>query len=326
MKKILSLCFIIAVVMILCPLAVLKKPATETSVQALTQKPVSSQQKDEQPSPETKAETVRLYDASLDKVQELPIKEYLFGVVAGEMPALYEEEALKAQAVAAYTFTLARKSENKEKEYDITTDHTADQAFKTREQAISDWGGDAAQYAEKIENAIKAVEGLAVTYNGEIITAAYHAISAGKTQNGEDVWGKERPYLKAVLSEGDKLNKNYISKMEFSETELKEKLKEKIEEAETPNFENFIYTDSGYVKTVELCGKSMSGSAISEALGLKSSCFEIEKTDELYIFTVYGYGHGVGMSQAGADYMAKQGANYKEILLYYYTDCKVEKV
>lgn len=324
MRKILSLCFIIAVVMLLCPLAVLKKTAKQTSAQALTQQAVSSQQNelDEQSLQKTTMEEVSVYDVDDDKILKMPINEYLFGVVAGEMPALYEEEALKAQAVAAYTFTLARKNENKEREYDITTDHTADQAFKTKEKAFADWGENAAQYAEKIEKAIKSVEGQAITYNGEIITAAYHAISAGKTQNSEDVWGKERPYLKSVLSEGDKLNKNYISKMEFDETEIQEKLKTD----ETPNFENFIYTDSGYVKTVELCEKTLTGSEISEALELKSSCFEIEKTDGLYTFTVYGYGHGVGMSQAGADYMAKQGADYKEILLHYYTDCKIEKV
>ena len=319
MKRFLSLLFVITIFMLAVPLAVLGKSTPET------------QEKGEeilQTNDETveNTNTFMVYDKSADKVIEMTANDYIFCVVAAEMPALYEEEALKAQAVAAYTFALSRKKANAGKAYDITTDYATDQSFKTKEQALADWGEKGEEYAAKIEKAVKEVEGMALIYGGEIITAAYHAVSAGKTQNSEDVWGKARPYLKSVLSEGDKLNKNYISVATFTESEIKEKLKNVEIEGDSIVFESIEKTESGYIKNLTVCGKQTTGAEIREALSLKSTCFEIEKTDGVYTFTVYGYGHGVGMSQAGADYMAKQGADYKEILLHYYTDCKIEKV
>lgn len=319
MKKFISLCFIISFIMLVVPLGVLGKTAPQ-KIENAESSPLKSE--DEKIS----STNFLVYDKETDKVTEMTANDYIFCVVAAEMPALYNEEALKAQAVAAYTFALSRKKANVGKGYDITTDHTTDQSFKTKEQALADWGEKGEEYSAKIENAIKAVEGFALTYGGEIITAAYHAVSAGKTQDSADVWGKERPYLKSVLSEGDKLNKNYISKVAFTEAELLEKLSVLLENQSAITFENSEKTTGGYIKTISVCGKNLKGSQIREALDLKSTCFEIEKTDGVYNFTVYGYGHGVGMSQAGADYMAKQGASYEEILKHYYTDCKIEKV
>jgi stage II sporulation protein D len=122
------------------------------------------------------------------------------------------------------------------------------------------------------------------------------------------------------------LNKNYISKVVFTEAELLEKLSVLLENQSAITFENSEKTTGGYIKNISVSGKTLTGSLIREALDLKSTCFEIEKTDGVYNFTVYGYGHGVGMSQAGADYMAKQGASYEEILKHYYTNCQIEKV
>ena len=317
MKKFFCLCFIIAVIMLALPLSVLGKETPKTAFE--------KDQKGEET--QTVSENIfRVYDPKTDKIINMTANDYIFCVVAAEMPALYEEEALKAQAVAAYTFALSRKTANVGKDYDITTDYNTDQSFKTKEQALADWGEKGQEYAAKIEKAVKAVEGMALTYGGEIITAAYHAVSAGKTQNSRDVWGKERPYLKSVLSEGDKLNKNYKSVATFTESELKERLKSIDINGDSIVFENLEKTEAGYIKSVTVCEKETTGAKIREALSLKSTCFEIEKSDDNYIFTVYGYGHGVGMSQAGADYMAKQGADYKEILLHFYTDCKIEKV
>ena len=166
-----------------------------------------------------------------------------------------------------------------------------------------------------------------ILHNGKIITSVYHAISSGKTEDSNNVWGVSLPYLKSVSSVGDTLANKYISKAEFSFSELKEKLNEivELEDNKQNVFKDIIKTESGTVKTVTVADKKTSGAKIRNALNLRSSCFDVDYINEKYIFTVYGYGHGVGMSQNGANYMAKQGFDFKEILTHYYTDCKIEK-
>ena len=167
-----------------------------------------------------------------------------------------------------------------------------------------------------------------ITYESKPITAVYHAISSGKTEDAKDIWGTEYPYLKPVSSEGDKLSKDYISEASFSVEELKSKLSSDAEFSSSPAnfFGKISRTDSGVVKEIEVCGKALKGARIRTLLDLRSSNFEVKYEAEKFVFTVYGYGHGVGMSQNGANYMAKQGSDFKEILCHYYKDCKVEKV
>lgn len=261
-------------------------------------------------------------------VSEYSANDYIFGVVAAEMPALYEAEALKAQAVAAYTFACYRKSNNTNTEYDITADADTAQCFITKEQAFERWGEKAEEYAQKIENCIAAVQGEMLLYDNTPIFAAYHAISAESTNACADVWGKDLPYLKSVSSMGDSLADGYLSETTFTADELCEKLKSISKPSGEPQgfFSDAVACDNGYVKKISFCGKEMSGSQISKLLGLRSANFKISFSDNNFTFSVKGYGHGVGMSQTGADYMAKQGSNYKEILLHYYSGVKIEKI
>lgn len=318
MKKTLLAGLLAPALMLMLPLAALNKPETAAYVGAEAEPP---------PTAAAVEDTFKIYDKESDTVTEMSAEEYIFGVTAAEMPALYNEEALKAQAVAAYTFALYRREENADKDYDITTDHTADQSFITEEKARERWGDKADEYVGRLKKAINEVKGLAITYDGKPILAVYHAISSGRTENCKDIWGNDPPYLKAVDSSFDRLCPNYISKLTVSKEEFCEKLSGKVEFSGNPNEYISIKerTESGTVRTVTVCGKEISGSEIRSLFSLRSSNFEVSYNDGAFTFTVYGYGHGVGLSQFGADCMAKQGSDFKEILTHYYSGCKVDK-
>ena len=261
------------------------------------------------------------------EITEYSANDYIFGVVAAEMPALYEAEALKAQAVAAYTFACYRMQNNTSAEYDISSDSDTAQCFITREEAAARWGEKSDEYAKKIDNCINAVEGEILTYDGEPIFEAYHAISAGTTNSCADVWGSDLSYLKSVNSAGDSLADGYLSEATFTADELVEKLKSITSPKGAPQdyFTDIKTADNGYVKKITYCGADTTGAQIAESLQLRSANFEIKFADGNFTFTVKGYGHGVGLSQTGADYMAKQGSNYNEILLHYYSNAQLQK-
>ncbi len=260
-------------------------------------------------------------------ITEYSANDYIFGVVAGEMPALYEVEALKAQAVAAYTFACYQKLNNSNQEYDISADPDTAQCFITREEAASRWGEKADEYTQKLDNCISAVQGELLTYQGNPIFAAYHAISSGATNACSDVWGSDLAYLQSRDSSGDRLANGYLTEAVFTADEISQKLNEiAVAKGEPKNyFTDIDVTDNGYVKSLTYCDKQTTGADICKALSLRSSNFKIDFADGSFTFTVKGYGHGVGMSQTGADYMAKQGSSYKEILLHYYNGATLQK-
>lgn len=321
MKKALSIGILCAVIMLLLPLTVIKNSTAYVSTAALQNKKTPNLQAD------FRSTSFNVLNCEDNTITEIPTEDYIFGVVAAEMPALYEAEALKAQAVAAYTFALCRKAENSDKDYDITTDHTTDQSFITKEKARENWGNNADIYTQKIETVVAEVKDYVILYDKKIITSVYHAISSGKTEDSENIWGVSLPYLKSVTSVGDALADKYISKVEFTFAELKEKLKAiaEIEDTKQNLFKDIVKTNAGTVKSITIGNIKTEGAKIRNALDLRSSCFDVSYTNEKYIFTVYGYGHGVGMSQNGANYMAKQGFDYKQILTHYYSGCSVEK-
>lgn len=263
-----------------------------------------------------------------NEILECSLKDYLFGVVSAEMPALYEKEALKAQAVAAYTFLYYQKNINQNSQYDISADPEKAQCFITRQTAMERWGEKSQEYSEKIDSCIDEVFGEMLVFNGNAIFAAYHAISSGKTNSCRDVWGKDYPYLQSVDSVGDMLDKSYLSETAFTKEQIAEKLKSfaTATDEQQDYFTDITRTDNGYIKKLKYCGKEISGSDIANALDLRSCNFEITYSDNAFTFTTKGYGHGVGMSQTGANYMAKQGSSYKEILLHYYNGATLQKI
>ncbi len=261
------------------------------------------------------------------EILEIASSDYIFGVVAAEMPALFDKEALKAQAVAAYTFACYRINNPTNNDYHIAADGDTAQCFITREEAAARWGEKAEEYSKKIDDCISEVEGEVLTFEGAPILAAYHAISPGTTNACVDVWGSELPYLKSVESPGDQLADQFLSEATFTTEELTQKLKS-IAPASSDGkeyFKNIKTTNNGLVKNLEFSGKKVSGAELCKLLGLRSSNFTINFSDNKFTFTVKGYGHGVGMSQTGADYMAKQGNTYEEILLHYYKGASLQK-
>ncbi len=329
MKRMMCIMAFIMAFMLVFPLSVLGKgdkilpQKTESNKEAQSSSAVKEVKADES---KTQADVFRVLNKESGQITEMSASDYIFCVVAAEMPALYHTEALKAQAVAAYTYACYKRERNKDKSYDITTDYRTDQSFKTKAQACEDWGSNAQKYVEKTENAVKQVIGEKILYKGNTILSVYHAVSCGTTYAAEEVWGGEYPYLKSVPSAGDKLAANYLSEAVFTKAELKEKISDLAEEKKSGTLISELKASkSGLVESLKVYGQEVSGSEIRSALNLPSSNFEYTLKNGKYTFYSYGYGHGVGMSQYGADYMAKNGYTYDKILMHYYTDCSLEK-
>lgn len=260
-----------------------------------------------------------------NEIVTLSAEDYICGVVAAEMPALYEKEALKAQAVAAYTYAARNRSVARDEEYHLTSDPALHQAYIDKAAREKKWGENAEAYEKKLRECIREVVGQLIMYKGEPIFAAYHAISPGKTETAENVWGKAMPYLISVESEADKQHEKYKSSAAFSVEELCEKLSlEKPKDTKTVKTE-ISKSAAGTVMKLTLFGKTLKGSEVRQALSLRSSCFDLEYKDGTFNFTVYGYGHGVGMSQNGANQMAKAGSTYLQILEHYYPGTEIKK-
>ena len=267
-----------------------------------------------------------------DQVEEMDLGTYLVGVVRAEMPASFEPEALKAQAVAARTYTLYKiqSGGNHGDTADICTDSTCCQAYISEEQARNNWGKNADAYERKIEEAVTATDGQAILYGGVPILAVFHSSSAGLTRTAGEVWQNDLPYLQAVESPepGDSIP-NYYSRVEFTAEEFRNAFAAAYPEADLSGdpstwLKDAVVDSAGSVSTVRVGGVTVKGSTLRSILGLRSACFEWEVQDGKLVFFVTGYGHGVGLSQYGANQMAADGADYREILTHYYTGVTVE--
>lgn len=276
------------------------------------------------------AETVRVLDG--DTVKKMTLAEYLVGVVRAEMPATFEREALRAQAVAARTYTLYKieNGGNHGDTADVCTDSTCCQAYISEEAARANWGSHADDYEAKIEDAVYSTDGQAILYDGQPILAAFHSSSPGQTRSAGEVWLNDLPYLQSVSSpeKGDAIP-NYYSRVEFTAAEFKKKVLAAYPEADLSGsigswLCNAVTDSSGSIVTVKVGGVTTKGGSLRSALGLRSACFEWEVQDKKLVFFVTGFGHGVGMSQYGANQMAKDGSDYREILTHYYTGVTVE--
>lgn len=275
---------------------------------------------------------INVYFADKKKTESMEIEEYLKGVVAAEMPASFETEALKAQAVAARSYAVYRMKNPTAEHPDaaVCTDFSHCKAYKSEEELEKSWNKDAEIYKEKIKNAVYETAGEIITYNGEVAMAVFHSQSAaGRTENSEDVWGGKVPYLISVESHGEENAPNFYSTAVFSFDEFKEKLLSKEPQAVINSSEDIgevKVSEGGSVKSISIGGKAFSGRDIRSIFGLRSSCFKINSDGKSVTFEVTGYGHGVGMSQYGANTMAKEGYSYVDILTHYYTGTEIQGV
>ena len=279
--------------------------------------------------------TIKLLHASTADVEELPLDTYLYGVVSSEMPASFEKEALKAQAVVARTYTIYKIQNNSQKHEgaDICDNSACCQAWISKEDRLAKWEESTREeYWNKIVTAVEETKGKIITYEGKPINAFFHANSGGKTETTLNVWGGSGyPYLQTVATTGEEGYTQYQSEVICTKQEFTDKIKEKHSDF-TIDFsqENCIqvleYTDGDRVKTIQIGNLSFSGVEIRTIFGLRSANFTITIEGDNIKFSVLGYGHGVGMSQTGADSMAKAGSDYVEIIKHFYTGVEVEDV
>lgn len=254
--------------------------------------------------------TVTVYRSN-GKIINLELEEYVLGIVGAEMPASFNIEALKAQAILARTYALKSIKNGKK-----LTDTVSTQAYKDNSELQKLWKNDYTKYYEKIKKAVNETKGKVILYNNEYIDAVYHSTSNGKTENSKNVWKNSLPYLVSVDSSWDKNVKSYKKETIFEINEFCNILKLDVEE---PITYEIIHNETGRVRQITINNKTFSGTEFRNLLKLRSADFEIEINDEKVKVTTYGYGHGVGMSQYGANEMAKQGYSYIQILKHYYT-------
>ncbi len=261
-------------------------------------------------------------------VTELTMSDYLWGVVAAEMPASFEEEALKAQACAARTYTAVLQNSGKHPDADICADSTCCQAYIERSAAEARWGLNAGEYGEKIDLAVARTDGLGVLYQGSPIQALFFSSAAGKTVDAVEVWGNSVAYLKSVDSpEGNEVP-NYRSQSVLGAEEVKSLTLSAYPGADLSGdpsgwFGQASRTEGGTVISMPLGGVTLTGGQVRSLFSLRSACFTVTWDGAQFTFDVTGYGHGVGMSQYGANAMAKGGSSFEDILTWYYTGTQV---
>jgi len=257
-----------------------------------------------------------LKDTLTGEIKNIELEDYIVGVVAGEMPASFNEEALKAQAIAARTYAMY-KMKNSNGTYDLVTDKT-NQVYITEDKMKSLWQENFDYYFEKIKKAVYDTKDLIMTYNGDIILSLYFARSNGKTEDAIAVFGSNEEYLKSVESPEENLTSGV--------TISKDKFCNKLNiSCDAINISNVLKSSSGRINSLNINGKTFKGTEIRTLFDLKSTDFDISIGSEIK-FVTKGYGHGVGMSQYGANKLAQNGKNYEEILKHYYQNINIEKI
>lgn len=275
---------------------------------------------------------IKLYHNKENSIEELDMNKYLYGVVASEMPASYELEALKAQAVVARTYTIYKiKNGSKHENADICDNSNCCQAWISKDNRLARWEPEKREeYWNKIVEAVDTTNKQYITYNGDVINAFFHSNSGGKTELAVNVWGGNLPYLQVVETSGEEAYSAYNSEVSFSKDEFVVKMNENYNDFEI-DFDSLEcikileYTEGARVKKVKIGNKELSGVEARKIFGLRSSNFSFEINKDTIKFSVIGYGHGVGLSQSGSDVLAKQGYTYDEIIKYYYKDIEISE-
>lgn len=250
-------------------------------------------------------------------VEKMPLEEYILAVVLREMPADFEKEALKAQAVVARTYTVRHMEKSgKHKNADMCVDSSCCQGFRSPQEFLRD-GGSADNLAV-VKAAVSDTKGQILVYDGTPIEATYFSCSGGTTEDAVAVWGSDVPYLRSTSSPGEEDAKYYIDSQQLSVAEIAKKLGIKLDDYREFVIGNITYTSGGGIDTALICGKEYKGTELRKKLCLRSTAFVISVAGDMVTITTKGYGHRVGMSQYGADAMAKRGSDYLQILQHYY--------
>ena len=278
-------------------------------------------------------DSVKVFVSDENRTEEMDVNEYLKRVVSAEMPVDFEEEALKAQAVAARTYLYSHIEAFQNGNFSdghpdapICTDSTHCQAYITEEKRRESWGEIADANWRKISGAVMDTDGEIMTYNGEIISALFHSSSAGATEAAADVWGSDVPYLQSVASVGDDRAPSFLSSVTISEDEFKHMIDKNVSGTNWTGelFSNINRSEAGGIITLDVGGVNIKGTELRSIFSLRSTTIDLKQENGDVIMNVKGYGHGVGMSQYGANYLASQGEKYDAILKTYYTGVEIE--
>jgi len=280
---------------------------------------------------------ITVYITKTKKIKTVKCYDYICGVVAGEMQANYNEEALKAQTVAAFTYMVNKMNYVKENpDSDIghngayvCDDYTHCKAYLEKEDAEKKWGSEwYNKYYPNIEKAVSECLGKIITYNDMPINAVFHSISNGETCTAAQVWGTDVPYLQSVECDYDKKADGYESTAVLTHDEFSKIFYDELGVVLPADYKTWLgeikKCDSGMVDEINIAGTSYAGTLIRKLFSLRSSTFTVDISDTEVTFKVLGYGHGVGMSQYAANEMAKNGKTYDQILKYFYKDVKIE--
>lgn len=284
-----------------------------------------------------KNKKVKLYRKDKDKVEEIDIEEYIIGVVSSEMPANFDEEALKAQAVAARTYYInkianpCKDANNKNSEI---CDTTHCQVYMDKEERMAKWSKkEGNKNWDKIKKAVNETKGEVLVYNEQVLEyPQFFAISSGKTESAKDAFSNDIPYLKSTDSEGEEIAPKYKSEVEFKIEEFIKKIKEKYPNLNlskgniSSNMSITSNTEGGAVKELKICDQIISGKEFRSLLNLNSSNFKWTIEKNVIKINCIGYGHGVGMSQWGANVMSKEGKKYSDILKHYYDGVDIKNI
>lgn len=257
-------------------------------------------------------------------IETMNIEDYLIGVVSSEVPVSFEKEAIKAQSVAARTYAMKQIENSKTKDYDVTDDIMT-QVYQDDNKLREKWQNNYDEYINKIKECVSSTEGEYITYDDQIIYAFFFSTSNGKTEDNKNVFGKDLPYLKVVDSSFDEEEtKSFIATKEFDLNVFYNKLD--LNYSDELNITDINKTESDRVSSLKINGIEFKGRTFQSKLSLRSTDFEITKNNDKVIIKTKGYGHGVGMSQYGANALAKQNKDYEEILKYYYQGTKIKKL
>ncbi len=283
---------------------------------------------------DTKEEVISMYNHRDKKLVKMPMEEYLTGVIAGEMPASYELEALKAQTVAARTLVVHQMPEyggrgcNKHPDADVCSSYAHCQEWISRDQMRKNWGEDFENNLIKIQQAVQQTKGLIMTYNEKAIEVFYHSTSNGKTEEVSEVFSNPLPYYTSVDSTGDENAPMFEGSVTLTNREFSEIFESRYGvKLDSDNLASQIkinsYTDSGRIRDITVGGKKMRATEFRLLYGLNSTDITFVFGKDSITMKTKGFGHGVGMSQAGANRMAQQGYSYKEILQHYYKGVEI---
>lgn len=285
----------------------------------------------------SESEYYKMLDTTTNTIIEITPRDYVIGAVFAQMPANFEKEALKAQAIIAHTYILKQHATAKNNPLpellgaDFSNNFNMYQACFTQEQVKALYGKDYDENLKKVAEAVDEVMGKVITYNGSLIMPVFHSMSGGMTESAQNAWGTDFPYLKSVKSDWETTEQGFTDKKEFTADELSSRLTVNYKDLKLgDNKSEWIkiieQSEAGTVMSVQIGDKTIKGSDLKDILSLRSCYYDVSFKDDKFTFETKGVGHGVGFSQYGANAMARKGDTYDKLITYYYTGVQIEDI